>query len=70
MEDNNQVNVKIKIPEYSKEGTQVISSGNGLGQGYSFQGKGNYIFIISVKMPGYIKKEERELLQKLQKINS
>lgn len=62
--------VKIKIQEYSKEGTQVVSSGNGLGQGYSFQGKGNYIFIVSVKMPGYIKKEERELLQKLQKINS
>lgn len=64
----NNKKVKIKIPEYSVDGTQIISSGNGLKQGWG--SAGNYIFIVSVKMPGYIKKEEKELLQKLQKINS
>ena len=64
----NNKKVKIKIPEYSVDGTQIISSGNGLKQGWG--SAGNYIFIVSVKMPGYVKKEEKELLQKLQKINS
>ena len=64
----NNKKVKIKIPEYSQEGTQVKSSGNGLKQ--SWGSNGDYIFIISVKMPTYIKKEEKELLKKLQDINA
>lgn len=55
--------VTVKIPSYSKDGTQVVLNNEGINHG-------KYIFIIKPKMPTYIKSEEREILEKLKKINA
>ena len=53
--------VKVKIPEYTKEGKQIqlLERFNGM----------SYILIISVKMPTYIRDKEKELLRQLKKEN-
>ena len=55
----NKQKVKVKVPEYSKENTLVNT-------GKSFGGLG-YIYVVKVKMPTYLKKQEKELLQKIRK---
>ena len=60
--------VTVKIPQYSKDGTQVVLSGEGLKLHNSYS-NGDYIFIIKPKMPTYINTEEKELLEKDKKIN-
>jgi len=55
--------VKIRIPEYSEEGTQVILNNEGINHG-------KYIFVVTPKLPKYIRASERELLNKLKKENS
>ena len=59
----NKEKVNIKIPQYSDNGTVVKISNKGVGK------RGNYIFVISVKMPTYVKDKEIELLKNLQKLN-
>jgi molecular chaperone DnaJ len=51
--NNKQINVKI--PEYSKEGTQVVLRGEGINNS-------NYIIIVKVAMPTYITDEQRTQL--------
>lgn len=58
----NDKEVTIDIPSYSKDGTQVVLNNEGINHG-------KYIFIIKPKMPTYIKSEEKEILEKLKKIN-
>lgn len=53
--------ITINIPEYSDNGTTINS-----GKRYGYI---SYYFIVSVKMPKYIKKDEKELLKQLQNIN-
>ena len=53
--------VTINIPEYSDNGTTINT-----GKNYGYI---SYYYIISVKMPKYIKKDEKELLKQLQTIN-
>lgn len=60
--------VTVKVPQYSKDGTQVVLSGEGLKLHNSYS-NGDYIFIIKPKMPTYINTEEKELLEKVKKIN-
>lgn len=60
----NKEKVTIKIPEYSDNGTTIKLPNKGVGR------RGNYIFVISVKMPTYIKSEERKQLENLRKINT
>lgn len=60
--------VTVNIPEYSKDGTQVVLKGEGIKLHNSYS-KGNYIFIIKPKMPTYIKSEEKELLKKIKDFN-
>ena len=60
--------VIVKIPEYSKDGTQVVLKGEGIKLQNSY-GYGNYIFIIKPKIPTYIKAEEKELLKKIKDFN-
>ena len=60
--------VTVKVPEYSKDGTQVVLKGEGLKISGSYS-NGNYIFIIKPKMPTYIKTEEKELLNKIKDFN-
>ena len=60
--------VTVKVPQYSKDGTQVVLSGKGLKLHNSYS-NGDYIFIIKPKMPTYINTEEKELLEKVKKIN-
>lgn len=55
--------VKVNIPEYSKDGTQIVLNGEGIRGG-------KYIFIVKPKLPTYIKEKEKELLQKIKKENS
>ena len=54
--------VIVKVPSYSKDGTQIVLNNEGINHG-------KYIFIIKPKMPSYIKSEEIELLEKIKKIN-
>ena len=60
--------VTVKVPQYSKDGTQVVLKGEGLKLHNSYN-NGDYIFIIKPKLPTYIKSEEKELLQKVKKLN-
>lgn len=60
--------VTVKVPQYSKDGTQVVLNGEGLKLHNSYS-NGDYIFIIKPKMPTYINTEEKELLEKIKKIN-
>lgn len=53
--------ITVNIPEYSDNGTTINT-----GKKYGYI---SYYYIISVKMPKYIKKDEKELLKQLQKIN-
>lgn len=53
--------VKFKIPECSYEGKQVSLPGMGIG------GRGKYIFVIQIKMPTSLTKEEKEIIKKLKK---
>ena len=55
--------VKIKIPSYSEEGTQIVLNNEGINHG-------KYIFIVTPKLPKYIRSTERELLEKIKKENS
>ena len=64
----NDKEVTVKVPQYSKDGTQVVLSGEGLKLHNSYS-NGDYIFIIKPKMPTYINTEEKELLEKVKKIN-
>ena len=59
----NKKTVKVNIPEYSKDGTQIVLNGEGIKGG-------KYIFIVKPKLPTYIKEKEKELLQKIKKENS
>lgn len=58
----NNKEVKITIPEYSNNSTMVTLRGKGLHHH-------DYIFKINVKMPTYINKKERELIEKIAKEN-
>ena len=60
--------VTVKVPQYSKDGTQVVLSGKGLKLHNSYN-NGDYIFIIKPKMPTYINTKEKELLENVKKIN-
>lgn len=60
----NKEKVTIKIPPYSDNGTAITINNKGIGK------RGKYIFIVSVKMPKYVKDNEIKLLKELQKINS
>ena len=60
--------VTVKVPQYSKDGTQVVLSGEGLKLHNSYS-NGDYIFIIKPKMPTYIKSEEKKLLEKIKELN-
>ena len=60
--------VTIKVPEYSKDGTQIVLKGEGLKLPNRYD-NGDYIFIIKPKMPTYIKAEEKELLNKIKDFN-
>jgi molecular chaperone DnaJ len=51
----------IVIPQYSNDGNQVK-------YGKTFN-RMNYIFIVSVKMPTYIRESERKLLESIKKEN-
>lgn len=55
--------VKIKVPSYSEEGTQIVLNNEGINHG-------KYIFIVTPKLPKYIRSTERELLEKIKKENS
>lgn len=57
----NNKTLDINIPAYSTEGQKIITN-------RSFNGM-NYILILSVKMPTYINKKERELLESIKKEN-
>lgn len=54
--------VKITIPEYSNNSTMVTLRGKGLHHH-------DYIFKINVKMPTYVNKKEKELLENIKKEN-
>ena len=58
----NKKKVNVKVPEYSKDGTQVVLNGEGIKGG-------KYIFIVKPKLPTYIKSKEKELLEKIRKEN-
>jgi len=60
--------VTVKVPQYSKDGTQVVLSGKGLKLHNNYS-NGDYIFIIKPKMPTYIKSEEKQLLEKIKELN-
>lgn len=60
--------VTVKVPPYSKDGTQVVLHGEGLKLNNRYS-NGDYIFIIKPKMPTYINSEEKDLLSKIKKIN-
>jgi molecular chaperone DnaJ len=60
--------VVVKIPPYSKDGTQVVLENEGIKLRNKY-GYSKYIFIIKPKLPSYIKTEEKEILEKLKKIN-
>lgn len=63
----NDKEVIVKVPAYSKDGTQVVLNNEGIRYGDYNHGK--YIFIIKPKLPTYIKSEEKELLEKIKKFN-
>ena len=58
----NGISDNITIPAYSSEGSQV--------QYRKRFGNMNYIFIISVKMPTYIRSSEKKLLEQIKKENN
>lgn len=58
----NHKKIKVKIPEYADNGTQIRLNGKGM-HGH------DYIFNIKVKMPTYVNKNEKEMLEKIKKEN-
>ena len=52
---------KIKIPECSDKGTRISIKGKGI------NGLGNYVFVLQVVLPKTINKDEKKLLEKIQK---
>ena len=50
--------VSYKVPEYTQDGSQIVLKGKGL------HGS-NYILIVKVKMPTYVKEQDKELLKKI-----
>ena len=53
--------IKIKVPEYSKDNTLVMTNKR--------FGKMNYCYVVRVKMPTYIRDKEKDLLKQIQKEN-
>lgn len=51
---------KIKIPEYSNDGTWITINGKGIHGG-------NYVIITQVVLPTSVNKDEKKLLEKIQK---
>ena len=53
--------VVIKIPEYTQDKAQIRIPHKGINN------NGDYIFVVSVRLPKYISKEDRKNLEKIQK---
>lgn len=51
-------NVEYTIPEYTQDGQQITLQGKGIHGA-------NYIIIVKVKLPTYVKQQDKELLQKI-----
>ena len=54
---------KIKIPEYSDNGTRISINGKGISGA-------DYIFVVQVELPKTIDKDTKKYLEKIQKINN
>jgi len=54
--------VSVKVPQYTNHEDHITLSGKGLRNA-------DYIYIVFVKMPTYVTKNERKLLEKLRKEN-
>ena len=57
----NKEKIKIKVPEYSKDNTLIMTNKR--------FGRMNYCYVVRVKMPTYIRNKEKDLLKQIQKEN-
>ena len=57
----NNKKITIKVPEYSKDNTLINTE--------KWFGSMVYYYVVKVKMPTYIRKEEKELLNNIKKLN-